>query len=637
MTTEVFLSDVPDPETTDQTLSDLADSIAEGLAHLSEAMHSPQGVTTPATSFSRDEVDLYADGWIYRLADVQDWLNFGVTLPTSREDFLQTLVAELGFVEPEALHVKSGTAKRLSTEVFESLNQRVETAVRLQQRFQDAIDSGVRLTEATENWLNAWDEAEPEVEPASTIPVTAKAAVWPIYQFTRRKLNLTPSYQRGDVWRTSDRQALIESILRGIPLPSLILLRTKGNTTHEVVDGKQRLTAILRFVGAHPVALARVKKADASHPEHNLMGLFKSDYPKFRRVWKMVEKEDLTTPREDEYYFPFKLRSNDSGGLSGEYLAPLQGKYYTQIKHLKVKVAAQELDVEELFEGTPDYDIPVIEYIDATQRQIHEVFKLYNKQGVHLNAEEIRNAVFHELALVPAILFAAGDADPRIRAAEIAPFLEGVEGLNELGPTLRSYGFGDSRYKRTKVLSWLISTLLHDTYDAREDKRKPLASTAKHIDHFLERVRDDTRHALRDEEKLRDLFTWIAASAELHAGHEELWAPSFMDGSEGAKWQELQLVGSLVGIALALAASPEDLEERLDANAHAIYLTSELQWKRMEKTQTKTQWDYIRRIVMGLLDLLDIDPVAASNAVRGRFGSSGLESLQVMKFPPELS
>lgn len=608
----------------------LLDGIADGLATLSESPDTPSGVGGPPSMFSSSDVDFSTDSWITRLSDVQDWLCLSGTLPTkSRDDFLAALAAELGLAPIKAFDL-TGQVKNLSAKALEKLSQRIDTAVRLQQEFLEELESkGASRADASRTWSDAWAEEDSDVQRPPMTPVSAKAAVWPIYQFTRKKLNLTPSYQRGDVWRPSDRQALIESILRGIPLPSLILLRTEGPMTHEVVDGKQRLTAILRFVGAHPVALEVVKKADARHPEAGLLNLFQTDYPKFRRAWKTLEQEDLTTKLEDSYFFPFKLRNSADGGLVGEHLEPLQGKYYTQIKDKTIQVSSQVLEVEYLFEGTPDYEIPVIEYTAATQRQIHEVFKLYNKQGVHLNAEEIRNAVYHEVALTPAMLFAAGDADPRVDALDIAPALASIPNLSQLGETLRGYGFGDSRYKRTKVLSWITAVLLHDT-DGR-----PLTSTASHIDQLLDQVQTTSKHPLRSHSTLADLFTWIAGAAELHAGHDELWTESFMDDDKGTKWQELQLVGSLVGIAFAFAASPDDIEDRIEANADAVRRASATQWKRIEKAQTKTQWDYIRRIATGVVELLGIDPAEASQAVRDRFGSSGFESLQRMVVTPE--
>ena len=618
----------------DNARAALYEGIADGLAALSDATEAPAGVKLPSYPFTSSDVDFRTGAWISRLASVQGWLSLESDLPeSSPEDFIATLAEQLGFADDEGTDT-NGAKLSLSEDGLNALAIRVDTARNLQQRFLNDLDAdGATKTAATAGWVAAWEEVDDE-EPISPEPVSAKAETWPIYQLVDSPLNLTPSYQRGDVWSAADRSALIESILRGIPLPSIILLKKKGKDPHEVVDGKQRLTAILRFVGAHPVAKQKLAEAEKRHPNKDLTKLFHADYPAFRRLWKNLEGEALTTTLENEYYFPFKLRKGKESALKNN-LETLQGKYYSDIREESVAVADEEPLIAELFTRPNTYKIPVIEYTKAEPRQIHEVFKLYNKQGVQLNAEEIRNAVYHELTLVPATLFAAGDVDPGIDASRIAPFLADVPGLGDLGATLHGYGFGDSRYKRTKVLSWIIAVLLHDTVDAKDGKRKPLTSTAKHIDQLLDQIKENPNHPLTNDAILAKLFAWISEAAELHASHSELWADSFKDGAEGTKWQELQLVGSLVGIALALIASPDDIEERLDDKADAIHDASRTQWKRIEKTQTKTQWDYIRRIVTGLLELLDIDLDQASKAVREQYGSSGLDSLRLMILPPE--
>ena len=48
-----------------------------------------------------------------------------------------------------------------------------------------------------------------------------------------------------------------------------------------------------------------------------------------------------------------------------------------------------------------------------------------------------------------------------------------------------------------------------------------------------------------------------------------------------------------------------------------------------------TQWDYIARIVEDIVEKLDVDITAASEAIRTRFGSSGVESLLGSKLPPK--
>lgn len=624
----------------------LLESLAEGLATLSEASDTPDGVPPVSSMFSSDDVDFTSDAWMNQLAEVQGWLSLSEDLPLKGgEQFIQALISELELDSTDFL--STGTAcPPLSLRALERLSERVDTAGRLQNDFLEELETkGTSHATATQSWADAWAEIEASEEAVSPEPVTAKAAVWPIFQLTKKSPNLTPSYQRGDVWRNGDRQSLMESILRGVPLPSIILLRTGSSSPHEVVDGKQRLTAILRFVGKHPVAKQKVTEVTARHSgkkfneqgrlddqgSRNLTDLFNDDYPAFRRAWKALEGYALNATHEDDYYFPFKLRTTGDGGLVGPYLEPLRGKYYTQIKGQEINVAGQQLTVESLFEDVVEYTIPVIEYTQATQAQIHEVFRLYNKQGVHLNAEEIRNAVFHEVELTRATLAAAGDADPNTDVAEIAESLGDVPKIGRLGEALKSYNFGDTRYKRTKVLLWVISVLVHDTAG------KDLASTSRNIDQLLIAIQKNSSHPLARSSTLTKLFSLLVDAVELHSSHDELWSAQFMDGGKGAKWQELQLVGSLVGITMALAASPADIPDRIEANADAIRTASEKSedWARPDKTQTKTQWDYIARISNSLLELLGVDPTRAAEAIRQQFGSSGHASLQRMLIKPK--
>ncbi|WP_419784840.1 DUF262 domain-containing protein [Pseudodesulfovibrio sp.] len=66
-----------------------------------------------------------------------------------------------------------------------------------------------------------------------------------------KKLKLSPDFQRGSVWTPAAKTYLIDTILRGLPIPK-IYLRTKidietKKSLREVVDGQQRLRAILDF------------------------------------------------------------------------------------------------------------------------------------------------------------------------------------------------------------------------------------------------------------------------------------------------------------------------------------------------------------------------------------------------------
>jgi hypothetical protein len=63
----------------------------------------------------------------------------------------------------------------------------------------------------------------------------------------RKNINLAPPFQREKVWSKKQNSELIESILMGIPLPIMYFFQDeKGNI--QVVDGKQRLTALFEFM-----------------------------------------------------------------------------------------------------------------------------------------------------------------------------------------------------------------------------------------------------------------------------------------------------------------------------------------------------------------------------------------------------
>lgn len=63
----------------------------------------------------------------------------------------------------------------------------------------------------------------------------------------RKELVIDPEFQRNDVWSTKQSAELVESILMGIPIPTIYLFEMKDGTK-QVVDGRQRISAILNFL-----------------------------------------------------------------------------------------------------------------------------------------------------------------------------------------------------------------------------------------------------------------------------------------------------------------------------------------------------------------------------------------------------
>ncbi|HET9870870.1 MAG TPA: DUF262 domain-containing protein, partial [bacterium] len=69
------------------------------------------------------------------------------------------------------------------------------------------------------------------------------------FLFKHKKIDMNPKYQREAVWKLSQKQLLIDSILRKIDIPKLYFRSiSKGSYQYEVVDGQQRIRAIVEFM-----------------------------------------------------------------------------------------------------------------------------------------------------------------------------------------------------------------------------------------------------------------------------------------------------------------------------------------------------------------------------------------------------
>src|SRR3989442_13337084 len=73
---------------------------------------------------------------------------------------------------------------------------------------------------------------------------------WPLTTIygIKDRVDTNPDYQRPAVWSTSQKQLLVDTILRNFDIPKLYWRRTgRKPDTYEVVDGQQRLRAIWGF------------------------------------------------------------------------------------------------------------------------------------------------------------------------------------------------------------------------------------------------------------------------------------------------------------------------------------------------------------------------------------------------------
>ena len=146
-------------------------------------------------------------------------------------------------------------------------------------------------------------------------------------------LEIRPPYQRRPVWALRQKSQLIESIFLDLPIPEIYVHTTtssQGETRYAVVDGQQRIRAILQYLGI-----------DREEEEFDSFGLEQLDNAD--SAWKDKSFESLT-PEQKQQFYAYKL------------------------------------------------SVRVLE--DATDTEVREMFRRLNKYLTKLNEQELRNAIY---------------------------------------------------------------------------------------------------------------------------------------------------------------------------------------------------------------------------------------------------
>lgn len=113
-------------------------------------------------------------------------------------------------------------------------------------------------------------------------------------------LQIKPPYQRKPVWAARQKCYLIESILMGLPVPEIYIQSTTsptGETNHAIVDGQQRIRAVLQFLGS---------ETDPEEQENNKFAL---DKLAPESTWRDVTFASLPDPEKKKFFsYVFAVR-----------------------------------------------------------------------------------------------------------------------------------------------------------------------------------------------------------------------------------------------------------------------------------------------------------------------------------------
>ena len=231
-----------------------------------------------------------------------------------------------------------------------------------------AAASSATAASPTTNTNNSYETALAEMESEVLYGTTPKMcdldqlAGW----VRRNRLDLSPKYQRGYVWKEDKASRLIVTALCNRIVPGIVLHEVQKGT-YAVVDGKQRLTTLLGFYLA------------GEDPE-----LFQKLCEQFQRVHSSSSK-----PLINNGSGTFTTGGGSGGGLFttlrklDENYEDLEGLTYAQLS-------------KERQDALQSYTIPCTIIPYGTPKE--EVFSCYediNSGGIDLKAQQLRRAVFY--------------------------------------------------------------------------------------------------------------------------------------------------------------------------------------------------------------------------------------------------
>lgn len=107
--------------------------------------------------------------------------------------------------------------------------------------------------------LNRELEAQRRKVDADNFDVTVRELVRMV---SENELDRAPEYQRRFRWDEEQESKLIESILLGLPVPT-IFVATNKNGTWEVIDGLQRVSTLVHYVADPPNSVGSIGKTEA--------------------------------------------------------------------------------------------------------------------------------------------------------------------------------------------------------------------------------------------------------------------------------------------------------------------------------------------------------------------------------------
>ena len=132
------------------------------------------------------------------------------------------------------------------------------------------------------------------------------------------QLKLDPDFQRRQVWKSSEQTRFIDSLVKQLPIPSLCISNDFKTSERQVVDGRQRIASIVRFLSESEWQLSRLDDVDPEISNTTNLSI-RAERPEiYSRIQNTtipvtVLRCDLSKSSHREYLFMIFHRLNAGG------------------------------------------------------------------------------------------------------------------------------------------------------------------------------------------------------------------------------------------------------------------------------------------------------------------------------------
>ena len=172
--------------------------------------------------------------------------------------------------------------------------------------------------------LDQFDEEDGETSPPPNdiVSYNELRSCADLYRmYTQKVLDIQPDFQREEVWSAPARTRFVDSLMKQLPIPSLCFSLDFNTQKWQVIDGLQRISTIVRFLGEPDWQLSRLKDIDQKVSGKRVSEL-KQGSDELQILYKRVEnltipitviRCDHQKPAHTRYLFTIFHRLNSGG------------------------------------------------------------------------------------------------------------------------------------------------------------------------------------------------------------------------------------------------------------------------------------------------------------------------------------